>query len=150
MRLCCLLLLAACRPNGPTTDACGTAGSGTVAQLEVGPDAPDGSEPPFTAWHDGDTAKVVIGGQGSTMIVARLRASGPSVPDCMPADVEVTNANGMIINPLSEGLRGYGDASERLTHAIYLPGLYPASAETIHVSATVLGATAQVALVVAH
>jgi len=145
------VLLAACRPsNVPMTDACGVTSGGTVTQLELGSDAPDGSEPPFSPWHDGDTVQVVIGGQGSTMIVARLRASGSSVPDCMQADVEVTGAAGNTLYPLHEGLHGYGDPSQRLTHAIYMPALYPASGEPIRVSATVLGATATVALVVAH
>jgi hypothetical protein len=144
-----LVLLAACRPSAPTTDVCDAPGAGTVALVELGSDAPDGSEPPFQPWHDGDTANVVIGGQGFTMIVARVRASGSSVPDCMPADLEIVDASGPITQS-HDPLHGYGDGSQRLSHAIYLPANYPMSGQTIHVSATLLGVTAQVALVVAH
>ncbi len=82
------------------------------------------------------------------MIVARLQASGPAVPSCLPADVEVFDGNGQLIEPLREGLHAYGSDAERLTHAIYLPGLYPQPGQPIQVTASSLGASAKVALVV--
>jgi hypothetical protein len=144
-------LLAGCQLPVPKYDYCGMGGAGSVTTLEIGSDAADGSEPPFTPWHDGDTAKVVKGGQGAAMIVTRLRATGTSVPECIPVEMNVPDAMqpDFPIAELQNAFNFYGDDSSRTSHAIYMPGDW-GQIKSIQLTATALGASASVALTLDH
>jgi hypothetical protein len=144
-----VLLLAGCQLPVPKYDYCSMGGTGSVTTLEIGSDAADGSEPPFTPWHDGDTAKVVKGGQGALMFVTRLRATGTSVPECIPVYWNAPDAAMQPDCPIAELLNFYGDDSSRTSHAIYKLGDW-GQIKSIQLTATALGASASVALTLDH
>jgi hypothetical protein len=111
-------LFRSCGGVTPQPDACTPGSDAPVDGLQIGV----GEEGPFLPYADGDVIHPVVGGQGATMILLRLRARGPLVPACMQQHTLVTDATGGVLARSDAALGSTADAVGRTTGLIYLPG----------------------------
>jgi hypothetical protein len=126
-----LLQQGTCTPSGAAAQ---------VDALELGAS----EEAAFTPLADGDPVNVVVGGQGATMIIVRLRVRGAPAPLCLPQSTSVTAPD----DPLDVLARS--DASlatnlesdgSRSTGQLLLPGRYPSPGGGIAVTTRAGGQT---------
>jgi hypothetical protein len=101
-------------PGPPAPDSCNSGEAATVATIEIGRD-----DDLFTPYHDGDTAKIIRGGQGSTMMGVRLRLTG-TVPSCLAQSTQyLMPASGMNSDPVKTYPQTDGSFT---TKALWIPG----------------------------
>jgi hypothetical protein len=106
-------------PGPPPPDSCSSGQTGTVDSLEIGRD-----DDVFVAYHDGDTAKVITGGQGSTMMGVRIRLTG-TVPNCLAQTTQyLSPAQGMSSDPVKTYAQTDGSF---ITKPLWIPGEFPAT-----------------------
>jgi hypothetical protein len=113
---CCGVLPGdTCNNNGPPApDSCSSGQAATVDSIEIGRD-----DATFTAYHDGDTAKIVTGGQGASMMGVRVRLMG-TVPSCIDQTTEyLSPASGMNNTPVKTYQEADGSFT---TKALWVPG----------------------------
>ena len=114
-----------CSP-GPSTDTCTQPLATGVTQIEQGLASVTDSElTPFVPLSNPAYPPIVRGGQGLTMIVTRLRFSGPDVPVCVDQASELVDAiNGSTVASLDGPLNTYAEpgTTSRTTKPMYLPG----------------------------
>ena len=89
-----------------------------LSSLEIGRD-----DEVFTPYHDGDPPKIVIGGQGSTMMGLRLRLQGSNIPPCLEQRTEyLAPGDGHSASPL----KTYSEADGSFTtRPLWVPGYLP-------------------------
>ena len=112
--------------DGITTDTCDSPAAAQVSKIEIGHTSGDSEDPAsFVPYQDNDVIPVTVGGQGSTMIVLRLRFTGQT-DDCVEQDISVTDRDGNRVSGVPQPLVVDHDPQGRaVSHAIYLPGFYP-------------------------
>jgi hypothetical protein len=137
-----------CGPGGapPVTDTCeppappdaGEPNDGALTSLELGYLGSDGAFVPFV---DGGVAYLSFGGQGSSMIVAHLRARGADVPACLAQRTVMETITGETLASEDAGLPTDPTADgARITSAMYL--VYDrSSGEQVRLRATAGGLT---------
>jgi hypothetical protein len=77
-----------CNQNAlPRPDDCQPGSAVGVDSFEIGAGHLDGS---FIPWMDGSLPSFAVGGQGSTMLVMRIRISGANPPSCLQQKTVVT------------------------------------------------------------
>jgi hypothetical protein len=132
-----------CRPSA-TQETCTPGSTAPVAALEIG-----ANEDPFRSYNDGDTIDSVVGGQGATMVVVRLRVRGPSAPDCLAQSTHLYAADG------SGDVLAQSNASltatlaldgTRTTAPLLLPGRIPRPGEGLIITTQAGGLTVSRAL----
>lgn len=125
-----------CGPASPAPDLCDTPGpvaDGGVTSIEIG-GMVDGQFVPFV---DDAVAPLVFGGQGSPMVVARLRVHGAGLPACLPQATQLEQLDGEVIASESGAMATEpAGADARLTGEILLV-YFGESATQVRLRATV-------------
>ncbi len=130
---------SSCQPPVLQQGTCAASGAPPVATLELGSDAD-----PFAPLADGDVIMRRIGGQGATMIIVRLRVSGPSAPACLAQSTAVTSpdAPGLQVADSNVSLATTLELDgTRTTPQLLLPGYYPSSVRGVVVTTQAGGLT---------
>lgn len=132
-----------CAPS-PPTNSCGNPEHAVIDSIAIGPGEAYGGASLFRAWQDGDGVKVVEGGQGAHMIVARIEVTG-SAGRCLSQNTVVRDEQGKEIAgelaPVEAGpatdARGAPIPGTVDSYPIFLPGAYPLDEGThLRVTAT--------------
>jgi hypothetical protein len=117
-------------PNIPEPDGCAQgASAGTLSSVEIG-----GGTDPFAPLADGDVTPKVLGGQGGSMVVVRLRLRGTDVPSCLAQRTIVYAASGAELDEEGVALLTYPEADgSRTTKALYarMYGAIPDSGQPV-------------------
>lgn len=74
--------------------------------------AADGSTVPLV---DGSSAPVVVGGQGSQMIVVRAQIDGVEGASCVPVGIEIRDLDGTVLASFDQGLEARPSGASLLT-----------------------------------
>jgi hypothetical protein len=104
-------------PSVPVPDECSMGASvGTVSSVEIGAAADT-----FTPVADGDVTPLVIGGQGGSMVVVRVRLRGANVPSCLAQRTIVYAGSGAELAEENEALLTYPETDgSRTTKPLYV------------------------------
>jgi len=122
--------------------ACGNTANmpkGPITKIEQGLAAASDTEAtPFVALPDPATAQLVTGGQGLTMVVGRLRFSGPDVPEYVNQTTELIDPTSKLALASLNGLiTSFPEAGStaRTTRPMFLPGVFNVTKTVRYVTA---------------
>jgi hypothetical protein len=114
-----LASVATSAPPLPEPDTCSSPPAElSLDLLEIGPG--DDGNSAFVPFVDGDEIPIVVGGQGSDMIVLRIRIAGEDAPACLPQTTRVLSGGVQVAGetrPLTTVDAGDGT---RVTPPIYM------------------------------
>ncbi|HZS36200.1 MAG TPA: hypothetical protein VFF06_05210 [Polyangia bacterium] len=123
---------------------CALGSTAPLDSLEIGTDAD-----PFAPLSDGDTIQSVIGGQGATMVIVRLRVRGAGAPACLAQSTSVLAADGSgdVLSRNDAALETTLEADgARTTPELLLPGRIPRAGEGVIITSLAGGRTVTRAL----
>jgi len=114
-----------------------------ITKIEEGlAEVSDSEATPFVPIVGAATAQLVVGGQGLTMVVGRLRFSGTGVPASVQVTTQLVDpASGLALASFNGLIDTFAEPSgtARTTRPIYLPGVFDVVKGAVHYN-TLVGA----------